>query len=262
MDTIKLSVDGHEISFSTKSLTIDDKVYLYTGISAIKHSSAKKLYLFKYEDSWHKLPYEDKDQKKVATIFRRVAEMNAKRSAKAEAASLAKAVEDNARPAEAEEVNKTDVDTVADTVSDTAAEPATAEPETAADSETAESETADSESEVQSEDEADAEAELTGDDSQSDDKGEETESGELKEAEGSDSEEAESSSPELSEGKLRKKRLIKAFAVLAVIIALFVLAGVAYFFIFGTSKDASQSPNTDSTHEYNDIDELIDEMNE
>lgn len=258
MDTIKLSVDGHEISFSTKSLTIDDKVYLYTGISAIKHSSAKKLYLFKYEDSWHKLPYEDKDQKKVATIFRRVAEMNAKRSAKAEAASPAKAVEDNAEPADADEINKTDVDTVTDTFSGTAAEPAAAEPETA-----------EPEAEGSESDEA-AEASLTEEESPAEDKGEESEGGETEEtesnepaeAEGDESAKAEGDSPELSEAKLRKKRLIKAFAILAVIIALFVLAGVAYFFIFGTSNDASQSPNTDSTHEYNDIDELIDEMNE
>ena len=257
MDTIKLSVDGHEISFSTKSLTIDDKVYLYTGISAIKHSSAKKLYLFKYENSWHKLPYEDKDQKKVATIFRRVAEMNAKRSAKAEAASPAKAVEDNAEPADADEINKTDVDTVTDTLSGTAAEPAAAEPETA-----------EPEAEGSESDEA-AEASLTEEESPAEDKGEESEGGETEEtesnepaeAEGDESAKAEGDSPELSEAKLRKKRLIKAFAILAVIIALFVLAGVAYFFIFGTSKDASQSPNTDSTHEYNDIDELIDEMN-
>ena len=258
MDTIKLSVDGHEISFSTKSLTIDDKVYLYTGISAIKHSSAKKLYLFKYEDSWHKLPYEDKDQKKVATIFRRVAEMNAKRSAKAEAASPAKAVEDNAKPADADEINKTDVDTVTDTLSGTAAEPAAAEPETA-----------EPEAEGSESDEA-AEASLTEEESPAEDKGEESEGGETEEtesnepaeAEGDESAKAEGDSPELSEAKLRKKRLIKAFAILAVIIALFVLAGVAYFFIFGTSNDASQIPNTDSTHEYNDIDELIDEMNE
>ena len=258
MDTIKLSVDGHEISFSTKSLTIDDKVYLYTGISAIKHSSAKKLYLFKYKNSWHKLPYEDKDQKKVATIFRRVAEMNAKRSAKAEAASLAKAVEDNAEPADADEINKTDVDTVTDTLSGTAAEPAAAEPETA-----------EPEAEGSESDEA-AEASLTEEESPAEDKGEESEGGETEEtesnepaeAEGDESAKAEVDSPELSEAKLRKKRLIKAFAILAVIIALFVLAGVAYFFIFGTSNDASQSPNTDSTHEYNDIDELIDEMNE
>ena len=258
MDTIKLSVDGHEISFYTKSLTIDDKVYLYTGISAIKHSSAKKLYLFKYKNSWHKLPYEDKDQKKVATIFRRVAEMNAKRSAKAEAASLAKAVEDNAEPADADEINKTDVDTVTDTLSGTAAEPAAAEPETA-----------EPEAEGSESDEA-AEASLTEEESPAEDKGEESEGGETEEtesnepaeAEGDESAKAEGDSPELSEAKLRKKRLIKAFAILAVIIALFVLAGVAYFFIFGTSNDASQSPNTDSTHEYNDIDELIDEMNE
>lgn len=249
MDTIKLSVDGHEISFSTKSLTIDDKVYLYTGISAIKHSSAKKLYLFKYEDSWHKLPYEEKDQKKVATIFRRVAEMNAKRSAKAEAPSPVKAAEDNAGSAEAEDVNKTDVDTVTDTVSDTAAEPAAAEPETA-----------EPEAEGSESDEA-AETSLTEEESPAEDKGEESEGGETEETEGDESAKAEGDSPELSEAELRKKRLKKAFAILAVIIALFVLAGVAYFFIFGTSKDASQSPNTDSTHEYNDIDELIDEMN-
>ncbi|MGN0702836.1 MAG: hypothetical protein ACI4KL_06670 [Lentihominibacter sp.] len=233
MDTIKLSVDGHDISFTTKSLTIDDKVYLYTGISAIKHSSAKKLYLFKYEDSWHKLPYEEKDQKKVAAIFRRVAEMNAKRSAKAEGrTSLAKVMEDNAGLVETETGNRTDADTVTDTVTDPVA----------ADSEAADKASEDNTAEVS---EADAlpEAEMQ------------------PEADAQPEAEVQPEAEELTEGELRKKRLIKAFAVLAVIIVLFVLAGVAYFFVFGTSNDASQSPNTDSTHEYNDIDELIDEMN-
>ncbi|MDO4177323.1 MAG: hypothetical protein Q4D99_07645 [Bacillota bacterium] len=47
---------------------------------------------------------------------------------------------------------------------------------------------------------------------------------------------------------------------MAIILAVFVAAGIAYFFVLGPSTDASQGPNTDTTHQYNDIEELIDEM--
>lgn len=245
MDTIQIYVNGHDVSFSSKALTIDDKVYLYTGISAIKHSSAKKLYLFKYEDSWHKLPYEEKDYKKIATIFKRVAEMNARRAAKSEAPSQ-------------EEKNTVSTETEEKSAAPEAQEP---QPVEAGENPVSEQEQAES-----LPPQAEEEDGTTPDESRQ--AGSEEAGSQGTDSEDAGSEDAhtaeapEGDSEELSPEALRKKRLKKAFGVLAIIIALFIMAGVAYFFIFGTSNDASQSPNTDSTHEYNDIDELIDEMNE
>ena len=59
MESIKYQVKGHSVEFSKRALTIDNKVYSYTGISQIKHSSAYHAYLFKYNGEWVKLFYED-----------------------------------------------------------------------------------------------------------------------------------------------------------------------------------------------------------
>jgi 16S rRNA G527 N7-methylase RsmG len=61
---------------------------------------------------------------------------------------------------------------------------------------------------------------------------------------------------------LKKSRLKKALTIFAIILALFVIAGIIYFFTIGTTNDSSQTVNTDGTYQYNDIDELIEEMQE
>ena len=47
MDSIKFNAKGHSVEFSKRTLTIDGKVYSYTGISQVKHSSAYQAYLFR-----------------------------------------------------------------------------------------------------------------------------------------------------------------------------------------------------------------------
>ena len=74
--------------------------------------------------------------------------------------------------------------------------------------------------------------------------------------------EAEEVLAKAEEAALKKSRLKKAFTIFAIIIALFVIAGIIYFFTIGTTNDSSQTVNTDETYQYNDIDELIEEMQE
>ena len=74
--------------------------------------------------------------------------------------------------------------------------------------------------------------------------------------------ETEADIAQAEEAALKKSRLKKAFTIFAIIIALFVIAGIIYFFTIGTTNDSSQTINTDETYQYNDIDELIEEMQE
>lgn len=224
---IRITSNGHDVSFTSKALTIDDKEYLYKNISDIKHSSAKHLYIFRCDGEWHKLEYDEKDQKKVSTIFSRIAALK-KAQKPAAKAEEPKAEEPKADEPEVEEPKAEEPAAEEATVEEPAAEEATAEEPKAEETEEA------SEAEEKAEEEKTAEeAELPF------------------EVDVNPAEETE-----------RKGRLKKSITILLIIIALFVVAGIAYFFVFGTPNDSSQSPATDSTHQYNDIDELIDEMQE
>ena len=85
MDSIKYNAKGHSVEFSKRALTIDGKVYQYTGISQIKHSAAYKAYLFRYNNEWVKLFYEEPHGKVIATLFKRIQAMNDKRATQARA---------------------------------------------------------------------------------------------------------------------------------------------------------------------------------
>ena len=216
MDTIRLSANGHDILFSKKSVMIDGEEYLYTGINAIKHSSAKRVYLFKYEDNWHPLYYSEADANRVDAVFKKIADLNSKRAqaAKALAGQASGQVEGTA----AEEQT-------AGQAEGTAAEGTAAEEQTAE----VTSEAGESAAEAPSEENA-----------------EETEAGE--------------SEKETIPAAERKSKLKKAILIFAIIIVLFIGAGIAYFFVIGPANDASQGPAVDETHQYNDIQEMIEDM--
>ena len=216
MDTIRLSANGHDILFSKKSVMIDGEEYLYTGINAIKHSSAKRVYLFKYEDNWHPLYYSEADANRVDAVFKKIADLNSKRAQAAKA--LAGQASGQAEGTAAEEQT-------AGQAEGTAAEGTAAEEQTAE----VTSEAGESAAEAPSEENA-----------------EETEAGE--------------SEKETIPAAERKSKLKKAILIFAIIIVLFIGAGIAYFFVIGPANDASQGPAVDETHQYNDIQEMIEDM--
>lgn len=239
MDTIKLTIDGHEVVISSKSMTVDDKEYLYTGISAIKHSSAGRLYLFNYEGEWQKFHYNEEDAKKVATLFKKIADLIAKRTA---------------RPASAEK-NAAAPEEDTDTSVAAAVDVATPVEQPHIDAEKSDGAASMEDSETQA-------AELS--DTlpiSSDLQPEEPTTDQESKQETSDGDSVTAGSELICEEAEKKSKLKKALIIFAVIIVLFVGAGVAYFFTIGPANDASQGP-VNETHQYNDIDELIDEMQE
>lgn len=231
MDTIKLTINGREVTISGKSMIVDNKEYLYTEISAIKHSSANRLYLFNYEGKWQKFYYNEEDTKKASALFKQIAGLVAKRAAHAvsEGEPEAGTGEDAAAPevpAPAEQVS----DESGGSGGEAPVEDVKEEPET--------------QTEEVSEDVS------------------EEAPGKPDKEPGTSDDVSDVAVSEVSVEELEKKsKLKKAIIIFAIIIILFVGAGVAYFFTIGPSNDASQGP-TDGTHQYNDIDELINEIQE
>ncbi|MCQ2547003.1 MAG: hypothetical protein MJ161_05600 [Clostridia bacterium] len=258
-DKINITAKGHNLIVTSKSLTIDDKEYLFKGITAIKHSPAKQIYAFKYDGNWEMLRYDDDSEQKIIAIFKQIAGLIKKRKAAEKKAAEPVAVAEPAAEAVPEEQPAEDVkEAVAEepvTEEPAAEEPVAEEP--AVEEATAEAPEAEEKVEEPVEEKAEEAAEAIAEESV------EEATAEEKPADADDLTKAlldvEGIEPEDTEIK-RKGKLKKAIIVLIIVLAVFVVAGIAYFFILGPSTDASQSPNTDTTHQYNDIEELIDEM--
>ena len=239
MDTIKLTINGREVTISGKSMIVDNKEYLYTEISAIKHSSANRLYLFNYEGKWQKFYYNEEDTKKASALFKQIAGLVAKRAAHAASEGEPEAGTDGDAaapevPAPAEQVS----DESGGSGGEAPVEDVKEEPET---------QTEEVSEDVSEEAPGDISEEAAGEPD--------------KEQDASDGVSVAAVSEASVEELEKKSKLKKAIIIFAIIIILFVGAGVAYFFTIGPSNDASQGP-TDGTHQYNDIDELINEIQE
>lgn len=58
----------------------------------------------------------------------------------------------------------------------------------------------------------------------------------------------------------KKAKLKKSITIFAIIIAAVILASVAYYFIFGSNNSPTENVNSNESQQYEDIDQLIDEM--
>ena len=299
MDSIKYTAKGHSVEFSKRTLTIDNKVYSYTGISQVKHSAAYQAYLFRYKGEWVKLFYDEPHGDVVAALFRKINTMNARRAAKARAtqsidtsaiaAALAAAAGEAPAPEVKEEPKAEPEPAVITPVEPPKPEVPAAEPEPAVVApvepepeivepvvepavvepvvEPAVVEPA----EVPAEEPAEAPAEEPKAEEPAEVPAEEEPEEEEEEEEAPAKEEPAEEEPQdaeaailakAEEAAIKRAKRKKAFIIFAIILALFIIAGIIYFLTVGTTNDAAQSPNVDETHQYNDIDELIEEMQE
>ena len=272
MESIKYQVKGHSVEFSKRALTIDNKVYSYTGISQIKHSSAYHAYLFKYNGEWVKLFYNEPDGKTIAILFKRIQKMNERRAAYARATqsidtsaiAAALAASSGEKPEEkpaAPEAKAEEPAAKAEEpeVEKPAEEAPVVEEAPAVEEAPVEEAPAEEAPAVEPEKEVPEAEEVPAEEAQA-------EEPEEKPAEEAPAEEpakdAETIAAEAAEAEIKKAKRKKAFLIFGIIIALFLIAGIIYFLTVGTTDDSSQGPNVDETHQYNDIDELIEEMQE
>lgn len=285
MKTIEITIGGHKAQFTTKSLTIGGRELLYANMSQISHDPANHVYRFTYEGRKIALPYEAKDAKVLTAIFTQVQALEAQKMSWTQALSgihpnenpQPAAEEKPAAPApEAAPVEETpaeaDAQPVAENKDEAAAqheagfnvkaqveapEPQTSEntsdnaneqlsenadASVTSESETSESETSDKEEKPKKsikerfalkkkEKATDAEASEVG------------------------SEEKEPMDPE------KKTKLKKSLKIFAIILAAVIVISAVYYFVFGTSKAPSDAgPNSTESQQYDDIDQLIDDM--
>lgn len=282
MNTIDYIAKGQKVQFSKKAVNINGKDYAYTGMTAIKHSSAKHLYLFKYEDSWRMLPYNPEDEQKLKVLFSRIAELNAKRAKIRDAANApvhveppqapkidVKSIMETAEEAPAEEIPVEVVpEAVEEPVPEVVEEPTpevieepteiVEEPVPEVVEETIPEVVEETVPEVTEKpvEVPEAAEEVSAEPS------EETPETPTEEApvEETPAEEAEEQAEGIFPPEEKKAKLKKSFKVLAAIIAAFIILAVVYFFVAGTTNNPTVGPNADETQQYEDIDGLIEDL--
>jgi len=249
MKTIELVCGGKPVQFTTRSVTIDGKEYFYSLMSGVSHNEIEHYYSFRYDGELISLPYDEKSIKVFQVIFKQVQTLEAQKiatqqlSVAAIAAAEAKEAEKKRLEAEAAKAKEAEA---ADEWVDAAETEAAEVP---VDGETAPAEEAAAQAEGQATEEAAAQAE-----------GQATEEA-AAQAEGQAAEEAKAPAKEKKpvdpELHARKKKSITKFVIILIV---FAALAVGYHFIFGESDTLSPNTPDSQTQEYDDIDQIIDDL--
>jgi len=333
MKTIEVLSKGQPVQFTTKSVTIAGKEYLYSHISELRHSEAKRVYGFKCDGDVVLLPYEEKDAQVVNAIFSRVRQLHRKPAPSPAKAGDAAAVAPAEKPAEetpvieepvvaepsSEEPAPAEIPEAPVEAEEPAAEPITEETpielfaeivagtevtaeeapaieeipaETADFTEDVPAETAVATEEAPVEDEVPAETTETAEEDLAVDevpaeapvlsnkerrKEEKRREKEQRKADkeaakreklaqkaaaksGRDADVYMESADAQMDQLQKTARFKKAIIIFIIILAVFALLGVAYYFLIGPASDPQIGPNTTDQTQYNDIDDMINDL--
>lgn len=88
MKTIELKAGQQIAQFTTKSVTFDGKEFFYSRMSNLTHDPATQKYYFTYDGESKILPYEAKDAQILTAIFSQVLKLQAAKAAQAHAAKV------------------------------------------------------------------------------------------------------------------------------------------------------------------------------
>lgn len=285
MKTIEILIGGHKAQFTTKSLTLGGRELLYANMSQISHDPENHIYRFTYDGRKIALPYEAKDARVMTAIFTQVQALEAQKMSWTQALSGIHPNE-NPQPAAGEK-----------TAAPATAAPVPEEKPAEAASAQQADERKDEAISAQHEAGFNVKAQVEGQESQSSENTSDnanaqlSESAEASEASGSETsakeeqpkksfkgrfaskkkEKAEASAdakdsdvkPEEKEpaDPEKKKKLKKSLKIFAIIIAAVIAMSAIYYFVFGTADSPSEAnPNNTESQQYEDIDELIDDM--
>ena len=289
MKTIEILSNGREVQFTTKSVTVAGKEYPYSHITELRHSGAKRIYGFKCDDEVVLLPYEEKDAKVLKAIFSQVQQMHrrpapAKAPAKAEPAPAAAPpvqeapVETPAAPAETPAaevpvetpaVEEAPIEAPATEAPAVEEAPATEAPaEETPTVEEAPAETPATEeapvAEVPTEETPAEEPILTAKERKRKEKEQRKADKEAakreKQARKAGGQVAYEETSAAADPALNSARFKKGIIIFLIILAVFALLGVAYWFLIGPASDPQIGPNTTDQTQYNDIDDMINDL--
>lgn len=276
MKTIEITIGGHKAQFTTKSLTISGRELLYANMSQISHDPANHVYRFTYEGRKIALPYEAKDARVLTAIFTQVQALEAQKMSWTQALS---GIHPNENPQPAAEETPAEPAPESVPVKEKPSEDAASQPvaenkdedeskheagfNVKAQVEGQEPQTSESTSDtakVQLSESADASE--TSDKEEKPKKSIKERFALKKKEKASDSEASEAVSEEKEPMDPEKKtKLKKSLKIFTIILAVVLVLSAAYYFVFGTSKAPSDAgPNNTESQQYDDIDQLIDDM--
>lgn len=233
MKTIELNCGGTVAQFTTKSVTFNGTEYFYSNMTDVSNNINEHFYTFTYKDEIIKLPYEEKDIKILAAIFNQVQTLIARK-----AASQTKAVPEKSTVNEPD--NSLSVKSGGNTLKDSTAIIDKNNTEQPADAEAPQVSKEEPKTSGSSED---AEKVL--------EPSEDTE----KAPELSEDAEKAPADPE------KKRKIKKSFIIFGIVIIVFAAAAAIVYAVFGSSDSSSQiTPNVTETQQYDDIDDIINDL--
>lgn len=273
MKTIELMIGGQIAQFTTKSVTFDGKEYFYSNMTNILHSPIILTYSFDYDGETKRLAYQKKDAKVMAAIFSQVHKMEELK--KQQATAAAEPFNESAAPVEkAEPAAKPAAEPEAET---SLSEEATAEPEAEAPvyEETAEAPVSEETAETEKAPDDTMEAMVQATIALNEERAKKQAEKEAKKAKRKAIREAKKNGTPIPEEYLneesedkesavdpeKQEKIKKSLKIFGIIIAAVLVVSVIYYFAFGTSSAPTEkSPNNTESQQYDDIDQLIDDM--
>lgn len=252
MKTIEITSGNQKAQFTTKSMTFNGREFLYSNMTDVVNNTELHTYTFRYDGIPKAFPYEEKDAKILNAIFSQVQGMQAR---KAEAAS---GVPEQAKPQEVPEESAKAPKKTEEAKAVKTAEKAEIAGKNASEKQemTATAEAKQSTGAQDSESKKDAEKSDS-----------ETKKSEKKPsvkgifAKKEKTEKTDSPVEGIDADPQRHARLKKSFTIFGIILAAVIVASLIYYAVFGTSSDRnSTNPNASESQQYNDIDELINDL--
>lgn len=279
MKTIEIKTGDQVAQFTTRSVTFDNKEFFYSKMEGLTHDADAHVYHFVYDGESRSLPYDPKYSKVLGAIFSQVANLGHNRTAAASAAS------DKAQDSDKQESHPSDQPAEHMNVRDIVEGESASEENAAASAEdTANAEdAAETDAETGSADSGTEKAGDAGSDAPSDKKAAKLAEKERKKAE-KEKRKAEKEKLKAEKAALkaadkpedpygasgdydpksdpeRKLKVRKSLITFGIVIAVIAVIAVVIYFIFGTSDNPSSlNPNSNESQQYEDIDELIDDL--
>ncbi len=271
MKTIELTSGSRKTIFTTKSVTLDNREFLYSHMSDVTNDTENNCYTFNYEGEHMTLPYEAKDAKVLNVIFGQVIKMEEKRKAALQHTMSVNVPPEfrEQKPATEEAEQKTAEKEPEQTAKEnadqqTAEAPSSEEP--AEKKEETEEVSANEQTEAETKEETPANEQTEAEAKEETPANEQTETDVKDET----SENADGQAPEEKNEQKpakqpmapeKKARLKKSLIVFGIIIIAVIASSLIYYKIFGTAKDpSSNAPNSTESEQYVDIDEKINEL--
>lgn len=276
MNKIDFKAGSKLVSFRNKSLFIDDNEFLYNKITNIRHSASKHIFAFEYDGKvYHFEQYDPRLEKTIIELFSRISLLSKSAGSKSSEAKAVKAHAEAKAPAPQEpEPQYNESEASEDTADEESVfsiptrefsegeqlsnesespEPVSdAEPVTEIADTLNVPESAGTQEPVPEDDTASAE----------DDKSSNaiTASDKKNKKDKKDKKQKKDKKAKSEDSKEKGKKLKKSFIVFAIIIVVIGLLTLGYFKFFGTSDTPTSGPNTTNGQDYDNIDQLVDDM--